>query len=245
MIIAFSGCANSGKTTLIKKFLNNWPMYASPVETYRDALKEKNMGHSKNTSEETQMFILDYMISQVKKYKDEGIKNIVYDRCPLDVLAYTIQAFELGKVSEDFVSEIVEKVKEALSAYDIIFVLPFNPDISIEDNGRRETDIEYIKRTDTIFMNIMHQYYTNFDSNDLFPKDCPGIILLDSPDKMSDIRALINTDGQLYSPEEDQKLQEQFIGAISDAKNNKKMLEAVIQNQESLLPRVNVSKLKI
>ena len=61
---------------------------------------------------------------------------------------------------------------------------------------------------------------------------------------MSDIRALINTDGQLYSPEEDQKLQEQFIGAITDAKNNKKMLEAVIQNQESLLPRVDVSKLK-
>ena len=118
-----------------------------------DKIKEKKVTTSlsdlcKGFPEETQMFILDYMISQVKKYKDEGIENIVYDRCPLDVLAYTIQTFELGKVSEDFVSEIVEKVKEALSAYDIIFVLPFNPDISIEDNGRRETDIEYIKRTD-------------------------------------------------------------------------------------------------
>jgi GTPase SAR1 family protein len=43
MKIAISGTANSGKTTLLKDFLNTWPNYVTPIKTYRDLLKERNL----------------------------------------------------------------------------------------------------------------------------------------------------------------------------------------------------------
>lgn len=243
MKIAISGPANSGKSTLLKRFINNWPMYVTPAETYRDALKEKNLSHSKSTSEETQKVILDYMVKQLDEYKD--VENIIYDRCPLDVLVYTMQAFQNGLVSEDFVTDTVLKVKESLSAFDIIFVLHYDENIPIEDNGTRETDVEYIKETERIFANILHEYYTDFDSHDIFPENCPGIIELEGDNKMIDIKALINAEGKLYSPEDDQKLQQSFTEALAYEKKKKELMNALISGQEQLLPKVDVSNLKI
>ena len=41
MRIAFSGTANSGKSTMVKSFLHTWSNYKTPEETYRDKLNEK------------------------------------------------------------------------------------------------------------------------------------------------------------------------------------------------------------
>lgn len=243
MKIAISGPANSGKTTLLKQFLNVWPMYVSPSKSYRDGLKEHNMGHSKNTSEDTQNFIIDFMIKQMEEFKNQN--NIIFDRCPLDVFVYTIQAFAHNKVSEEFVSEMQEKFKKAIIDYDAIFVLPYNPNIKIEDNGVRETDLEYILETDTIFKNIMDDYYNNYDEHILFPENCPGIIMLDSDDKIRDIQAVINAEGNFYDIKDDKILQQSFIDAVALEKQKVSMMKKLIETEESMLPKINVSGLKI
>lgn len=244
MRIAISGPANSGKTTLIKDFIKTWPNYVSPATSYRDILKEKQLNHSKCTSEETQQIILDFMINQLTEYKDKPY--IIYDRCPLDVLVYTLVACEENLVSEEFTAKIIDKVRESIHLLDAIFVLPYNEDIKIEDNGIRETDLNYIRYTDSVFQELVNQYQTEFDTGIFFPtEDCPGIILLESDNKIDEIKYMLNTNGDLYSPEEEYKMQEDFAKAISDLKRNKELLEQVILNQEALLPQVDVSNLKI
>ena len=57
MKIAFAGAHNTGKSTLIKSFLQKWQMYKTPSKTYRDIIKEKDLKHSSNTTAETQLLI--------------------------------------------------------------------------------------------------------------------------------------------------------------------------------------------
>ena len=103
MRIAFSGTANSGKTTLLKSFLYSWESFKTPEKTYRDYLVENNLEHSSSTSTETQNGIMNFMIDQMQGYTVDD--NVVNDRCPLDCLAYTLWCNDKGK--EDFTREFV------------------------------------------------------------------------------------------------------------------------------------------
>lgn len=244
MKIAISGPANSGKTTLIKAFIKNWPMYVSPINSYRDILSQENLSHSTSTSEDTQTKIFDYMVKQLTD--NQNVPHIIYDRCPLDVLVYTLVACELDLVSEEFTANMISKVRDSLHLLDAIFVLPFNDKFEIEDNGVRETDKNYIIYTDSVFQDLVTQYQVDFDSGIFFPtENCPGIINLESDDYITEIKYILNTSGDLYSPEDEMKMQEDFAKAISDAKKNKELLEKLIIGQEALLPQVDISNLKI
>lgn len=233
MKISISGPANSGKTTLINEFINKWKNYKTPIKSYRDELAKQKLTHSKQTSEETQSFILDFMIKQLEENKN--YEHIIYDRCPLDVLVYTVQAAEQGLVSDNFVSDTILKVRDSLSLLDIIFVLPYNKNIPIEKNGVRETDLDYILKTDNIFKNLLNQYFTDFDSNIFFPREnCPGIVPLESDKKIIEISGIINKNGDLYTPEDDITLQKNLSEAISASKKNKDLLEKLISSQQTL-----------
>lgn len=232
MKIAFSGPANSGKTTLIKEFINKWPNYKTPVASYRDKLKEFNLSHSECTNEETQSIIFNCMNEQLKEFKDE--QYIVYDRCPLDCLVYTLQAYENGLVSDDFMEKMAEDVRESLTMLDAIFVLFYNPTYKITNNGVRNTDLNYILKTNSIFKNIMHEYYTNFDEHYFFPKDCPGIIELDDENKLLQISGLVNSRGDMYETKDDEKLNQMFGESIKTAMNTKSKMENLIAYQQAL-----------
>ena len=66
MRIAFSGTANTGKTTLIKNFLAVWSQYNTPEKTYRDLIKDNNLPHSSLTTVDSQWEILNFMIDQLQ-----------------------------------------------------------------------------------------------------------------------------------------------------------------------------------
>lgn len=176
MKIAISGTSCSGKSTLIREFINTFKMYKTPAETYRDKLKAEKMNHSSKTCEETQKFILDYMIDQLTELKDE--KYIIYDRCPLDVLVYTVLAAEANQVSEEFLVETIQRVRDSLSLLDVIFICPFDDKIKVIDNGTRDTNINYIKKVDSVFQNLMQQYYTDFEADVFFPSKTVPVLLI-------------------------------------------------------------------
>ena len=131
MRIAFSGAANTGKSTLLKSFLYTWNNYSTPSKTYRDIIKEENLSHSSKSNTTTQTAILDFMLDQVQGVDRET--NIVYDRCPLDALAYTIWCHEKGVEGFDskYVQNQITLVKESMRFLDIIFICKFNKDINI------------------------------------------------------------------------------------------------------------------
>lgn len=205
MRIAFSGTANSGKTTLVKSFLHTWDNYETPKVTYRDHLEKAGVEHSSKTTTDTQTAVLDFLVDQVQGQKVDA--KIVYDRCPLDAIAYTMWANEKGL--EGFTDEFVEKQlimsKEALRSLDIIFLTRFSENFKVVDDGTRDANVEYITEVDNIFYTLYKHYMAAPTSDVFFPKnDSPCVILLpDNPQQRIDLIAeYVTPDGGMYGEEE-------------------------------------------
>jgi hypothetical protein len=168
MRLAISGTAAQGKTTLLNDFLKNWDMYKTPEVSYRSVLGKN---HSKQTSKETQWAILNHMIDEMEKYSGDDF--VIFDRCPLDNIVYTLWSYHkgVGDVDDMFVEKCIPIVKESMKLLDIIFLIPITnvTQDSIEDDGTRETDAEYILEVDNFFKAM----YTNWSKEDerFFPKE--------------------------------------------------------------------------
>ncbi len=205
MRLVFSGCANVGKSTLLKAFLRRWPMYRTPQKTYRDVIKDLSLEHSSKTSEETQLAILDFMMKEHEKYP-KGSKT-VFDRGVWDNLAYTLQGNSGGLISDEVCAATISLVRESLKNVDIIFWLPYNPNIRIVNDGLRDTDLEFIKETDKIFSDLFHQYMENLESEIFYPaQDCPAIIKIDEQflgldDRIAFIAEFLDPNGDLIETE--------------------------------------------
>ena len=204
MRIAFSGAANVGKSTLIQKVKERWPMYASPKGSYRDILIEENLEHSSNTTEETQLKILDWMMKiQSSVGKDV---DIFYDRCTLDNLVYTLQGNARGDISDEVTAATISFVRESMKDIDIIFWIPFNDQIPIVNDSLRDVDVDFIKETDEIFKQMYDHYSNNMEEDVFFPKDdCPAIIPMEMvglDDRLWFVGEFINERGELIEPDE-------------------------------------------
>ncbi len=218
MRISISGAACVGKTTLLEAFKKRWPMYVSPSKTYRDIIKEKNLSHSSNSNEETQLTILDWMMSELKNHP-KGSK-VIYDRCPWDNLAYCLQGNANGKVSDEVTAATISFVKESMKDIDIIFWLKQNPKIKIVADELRDADEAYIKQTDQVFQELFNQYMENLESDVFYPsEDCPAIICIDE--------SFLSVDDRLM-----------FIGEFIDYKGD------LIEDETSILDPSNVEMLE-
>lgn len=204
MRIAFSGTANTGKSTLINNFLTVWTGYNTPERTYRDLIKEKNLEHSSNTNTTTQWEVLNFMIDQLQSYDKKS--KVVFDRCPLDNLAYTLWAHDKGVEGFDkqFVDKCISLTRESMRYIDIIFLLEYSESIKIEEDGLRDTNKDFIKEIDNIFKALFAQYEQNYDADIFFPKnDSPGVIVLpaDPQRRIDIISEYLTPTGDLYGDE--------------------------------------------
>jgi predicted ATPase len=199
MRVSISGCQNSGKTTLVKAFLKKWPMYKTTAKTYRDILTENNLEHSSKTNVETQLLILDWMTATLDENKDE--KHVIYDRNPLDNLAYSLHAAEKDLISEEVLGLTVDIVRRSLKNLDIIFWLKYDPAIKIANDGVRDTNLDYIREIDDIFAGLYEQYSDHLGNTPFFiAEDCPAIIPVDMSnldDRIAWIGEFIDQKGNL------------------------------------------------
>lgn len=217
MKIAFAGAHNTGKSTLIKSFLQKWQMYKTPLKTYRDIIKENDLKHSSNTTAETQLLILDWMTQSLEVNKDE--KYVVYDRCPLDNLAYTLHATEKDLVSEDVLGITVDVVRRSLKNLDIIFWIKYDPSIKIVADGLRDTNKAYIEEIDDVFAGLYEQYANHLENTPFFiAEDCPAIIPIENIPSLGDRIA--------------------WIGEFLDAKGD------LIETQDSVLDPKNLDMME-
>ena len=60
MRIAVIGPQNTGKSTFIKDFLNEFSHYTTPEETYRTVIEDKDLAVNQKTSLESQKEIRDF-----------------------------------------------------------------------------------------------------------------------------------------------------------------------------------------
>lgn len=205
MRIAISGTANSGKTTLLKSFLSAWPQYKTPAKTYRDLLVEQNFSHSSKSTVRTQFSILDFMVNQLKSYTKDD--KVIYDRCPLDNLVYTLWCHDKGieGFDNDFVQMTAYMTRESMRDLDIIFLLKYDEEIKIVDDGFRDVDVNFIKEIDALFSAIYEQYATNIQLDKFFPKDdSPALIELptNGQERIDLIAEYIDKNGNLPGEEQ-------------------------------------------
>jgi GTPase SAR1 family protein len=215
MKIAVIGTQNVGKTTYVNDFLIKWPMYKKPETTYRDMIKQKNLPHSKEGTEETQTFILNCLTDEViNSSKDDFV---IFDRSVLDVLAYSTWLCLNGKVSEKFLDQQRLLIKETLKLYDILLFIPLTKvaNIEIVDNGVREIDPLYREEIDNIFK-VFEKCYHDGDGR-VFPKDDtpPVIEIFGTPEQRIKLTEFyIREDGKAYG--EDESLISDIVPATTE-----------------------------
>lgn len=201
MRIAFSGAACTGKTTTLNAFLQRWPQYKVPQPTYRSLIVEDN--HSKKTSKKIQREILEFMVKQQSEYTPHD--KVVYDRCPLDNLVYTMWAYDKNKkgFNDKYVQDSMSLVGKGMRSLDIIFLMTRDLMGPVEFNSKRETDPEYIQETDNIFKAISKQY-TEGKCVFFPPNDSPALIEISGTvqERLEQIAMYVTEDGNMYGEEQ-------------------------------------------
>lgn len=199
MKIAFMGSQSVGKSTLIKEFLSRWPMYELPKKTYRDLIQEKKLKLNKKGTEESQKIILNALIDEVQGCLSTGITNVVFDRCVLDNIAYSLWLNANNKVSDDFIRTCKTLAAETLKLYDIIFYLPIHESIKLTPKKNRDKDEKYREEIDNIIQALVVSYEKG--TGKFLPlTDCPAVITLDMhPNaRCEQIKLYVNESGNFY-----------------------------------------------
>jgi thymidylate kinase len=178
-------------------------MYKQPEKTYRDLIKEKKVKNNKNGTEESQKAILNALVDEVILATATEEKHIVFDRCVIDNIAYTLWLNERNKVSDEFVMDSRQIALETIKMYDIIFYLPLREEIKIEKRKGRDIDPVYRQEIDNIFKALVSSYERN--SGVFFPvRDCPAVITLEGPADLrcEQIRLYLKDTGIPYGEED-------------------------------------------
>ena len=204
MRIAISGTACQGKSTLIKDFLNQWPNYTTLDKSYRDIITEQGLQHSSSTNKDTQWAILNFMIDEFQK-TSKGDK-IIFDRCPLDNIVYSIwsEAKKESDIDEDFIKKCMPLVRETLRSIDIIFFTPITKvaPVELEEGDLRYTNKEYIEEVDNIFKAVHRDYMNNQKSTFFVEDDRPAIIEVfgNRRERIELIKLYLDNDGDFIEP---------------------------------------------
>lgn len=203
MRLTLSGTAGQGKSTLIEAFLKKWEMYETPKDTYRSLITGDN--HSKGTNKETQWSILNHMIDEIEKYGVDD--NVIFDRGPIDNLIYSMWSYHKGEsdIDELFIEKCIPVVRESMKLLDIIFYIPLTnvTESTIEDDGTREIDIEYITEIDNFFK-AMHKNWMNGDTR-FFPKEDRAAMIEifgSTEERMTMLGMYLSDDGNEYGEED-------------------------------------------
>lgn len=202
MRIAVTGAQCVGKSTLVNAFKARWSMYSSPEKTYRDLIKEKNLSLNESGTMHSQTIIRDVLVDLA--LENTGKTKTIHDRCVLDNLAYTFWLAENNKLGEDkktisdFVANSILLTKESLKFYDIVFWLPINPNIPVQESENRSNSEQFREDINNIFYGIHEDYKRN--SGLIFDKENqPAFIVLegDVDVKLQHIAEYIDQNGEL------------------------------------------------
>lgn len=197
------GTQCNGKSTLIKEFCKRWPMYKQPKATYRNLIKAGKLTNNQEGTAESQKAILNAIIDDTQKAASKGDDFLVFDRCVIDNLVYSLWLNENGKVSDEFIIDTKLIVHEAVRVFDIIFYLPLREEISIVPKKGRDVDPIYRQEIDNIFRAVVGTYEKSLGI--FFPKeDCPAVITLEGPPdlRIEQIPLYIKPNGKFYGEED-------------------------------------------
>lgn len=224
MKIAISGSNDEKRTQLIKSFISQWSMYATPAENIFDESinidisdELKKSMESMNDLEKTLFSKIILLEKQLETYKDVG--HIIYNGSSADIIVNSLILCENGLVSEDFIEKIIYHNKKILRLLDVVYFLP-NDNIN-EDSKEEE------KLLETVYWNFYDNYQLEFDSSPFFDhKNCASILLLESSSPINEIKMLLDKNGNLDNTSQG--------GSDGDLIDNEKLKKALRANPQLL-----------
>jgi nicotinamide riboside kinase len=152
MRIAVIGPQNTGKSTFIKDFLLAFPTYVTPTETYRDIVREKGLTINRETTEESQRAIRDFLFTQTREFPGT---DVIFDRCVIDNYVYTKAQHEKGLLRHEFVVETEQVMRDSLSGIEVIFLIPTAAGVAFVDDELRDTDRGFADHANTLFIDTL------------------------------------------------------------------------------------------
>lgn len=161
-ICAVIGSQNTGKSTFIKDVINyyqNNGIYESFVTDeidYRKIIEDKHLSINRNGTLESQRIIFDSLADQViSAIRNPSMKNVIFDRCPLDSLVYTmyLNDYKKGGVTQKDIDQMIIEMKRFIRLYDSIIYIPLEhcENVEVIDDKFRDTDLEYRSYVDRLF----------------------------------------------------------------------------------------------
>ncbi len=154
MRIAVIGPQNTGKSRVIKDFLNEFSHYVTPEDAYRTLIETKSLEVNQKTSLESQKEIRDFIFGQLRhntKY------NIIFDRCMIDNYVYTYVQYEKGEIPKWFVEETESMMIDTLRSVDLYLFIPTALSVPLLDDGTRDVTPSYIDMVNNQFLRILFE----------------------------------------------------------------------------------------
>lgn len=239
MRIAFSGAACTGKSTTIEAFLRKWSNYTLIQSDYRKLIK-KTKNHSSKATKKNQQAILDIMLAETCRFTAHD--KVVFDRCPLDNIIYSLWCFDKGVkgFTDKFIEESIAKVRESMRHLDIIFICTRDMMPPIVNNGVRDTDPIFVDEINTLFKTTFKQVQKGVEYSPFFPAgDSPGIIDIHgtTEERIAQIALYVTEDGNAFGEEQslvNMKELEDMYKLLSDQK------ETLTEEQRQKLGLLNI-----
>lgn len=117
MRIAVTGSHNSGKSTIVEMISEIFPNYIIYDEPYHLLLEEGYEIQDPPSLDDYQT-MLDKSLELIA---EEQSGNVLFDRSPVDLLAYTLVSDNYGEIDED---QYFQDVKNSIESLDVLFYLP-------------------------------------------------------------------------------------------------------------------------
>lgn len=204
-LISVSGTQCIGKSTFIKDFMAQWPMYKTSDKSYRDIIKDKNLTINQETTKESQRLILESIVEDIKNAKKD--EYWIFDRNPLDNLVYSIWSYDKNKsdIDEDFIADCIKIARLAIQKLDLMLFIPITKqnNIKLVEDGLRDIDPIYRREINELFMGLKQKRETNDDT--FFVKDdSPPIIEIfgGRTERISLCQLYLKENGDFFGEEE-------------------------------------------
>jgi len=152
MRLAVTGPQNTGKSTYIKDFVEHFPQYTTPDETYRDIIERQNLEINQQGTEANQKLIRDFLFKQIS---ENEVPNIVFDRCVIDNYVYSLALYDEGKTSLEFLNETFNMAVKHLEHLDGLIFIPTAVSVALTPDGTRDIDVQYIDKVNRLFIKTL------------------------------------------------------------------------------------------
>ena len=149
MKIVVSGAHRVGKTTLVDNLQESFQEYVCKAEAYYE-LEETGFVFSEIPVYDDYIILLEHSIEQLNTNEN----NIIFDRCPVDILAYIQAAGENLNIQS-----LYQKVQDVMNEIDLIVFVPVEkPDLI----GCSESDLTELRHK---VNEILNDWIWDFNSN--------------------------------------------------------------------------------